>query len=125
MKKGEEKLKKSLNKGKKRTCPLRKIRDAMHFSGWSSGADLLEARCPGFLKQLIVGPPLPNQRKTVLCEYFLMLACGLSAVLILKHDLAIPGLATWTIIYAIHGYLVEKKVSHKVPLVKIHEDVQR
>jgi len=97
----------------------------MHFSGCSSGADLLEARCPGFLKQLIVGPPLPNQRKTMLCEYFLMLACGLSAVLILKHDLAIPGLATWTIIYAIHGYLVEKKVSHKVPLVKIHEDVQR
>jgi len=95
-----------------------KIRDGMHFSGCSFGADLREARCPGFLKQRIGGPPLPNQRKTVLCEYFLMLACGLSAVLILKHDLAISGLATWTIIYAILGYLVEKKSPTKCPLLK-------
>ena len=97
----------------------------MHFSGCSSGADLLEARCPGFLKQLIVGTPLPNQRKTMLCEYFLMLACGSSAVMILKYDLAIPGLAIWTLIYVILGYLVEKKVSHEVPFVEIHEEVQR
>ena len=54
----------------------------------------------------------------MLCEYILMLACGLSAVLILQYDLATPGLAIWTLIYAILGYLVEKEVSQKVPFTE-------
>ncbi len=56
-----------------------------------------------------------SHRKTVLCEYVLMLACSVSALFIWRYDLALPGLSAWAFIYAVLALLVERKVREKVP----------
>ncbi|MFZ5950612.1 MAG: MraY family glycosyltransferase [Candidatus Rifleibacteriota bacterium] len=56
-----------------------------------------------------------SHRKTVIVEYFLMLACSASAFLIDKHDFAIPGLPVWLAVYIILGILVERKVRARAP----------
>ena len=56
-----------------------------------------------------------SHRKTVLCEYVLMLACAGSALAMHYYRVVAPGLITWVVIYGILAVLVERKVRDKVP----------
>jgi UDP-N-acetylmuramyl pentapeptide phosphotransferase/UDP-N-acetylglucosamine-1-phosphate transferase len=62
-----------------------------------------------------------SHRRTVLCEYVLMLACAGSALLMQRYDLAVPGLAVWAVIYSLLAILVERKVRDKIPFCKEKE----
>lgn len=56
-----------------------------------------------------------SHRKTVFCEYILMLACSVSAFIMLQYDMAIPGLLLWVMTYLIVGLIIERHVNKKIP----------
>ncbi|HAE40208.1 MAG TPA: hypothetical protein DCG57_16480 [Candidatus Riflebacteria bacterium] len=56
-----------------------------------------------------------SHRKTVLCEYVLMLACAGSALAMHYYQIVAPGLVAWAVIYLVLAVVVERKVRDRVP----------
>lgn len=56
-----------------------------------------------------------SHRRTVLCEYVLMLACAGSALAMHYYQVVVPGLVVWAVIYVVLGVVVEWKVRDRVP----------